>query len=170
MALTWCTKVDSTEYCLAGWCCNSALWYKSVWEAFLHTIFSKEASGLLCMSRKGGQAFDSLFMVNCMLLRWLRKFFSSSRLWNQITMCQPHNGTNTWACRLLCWMLPPQSLVRRNWPWQVTVMSPKQLHLSVHRTGCWNRKRRRWGHDVTAWCCLHLIAGSEDARNPQLAP
>jgi hypothetical protein len=83
-SLAGCTKVDSTECSLAGQWWESVFRKRFVKVVFLYTVCPKETSSLLyvSISRKRRWPFDSVSNVNwilgCMLLRWLRKSFSSS--------------------------------------------------------------------------------------------
>jgi len=40
------------------------------------------------------------------------------------------------------------------WQLQMTAVRPWQLCLSTHRTGHWNRSKRKWGCGGTVWHCL----------------
>jgi len=74
---------------LVRWWSNPTHRQKLVWVGFLYTLYSKEPSGFLYMSisRKGRWPLYSVSTVNWTLewmLRWLRKFFSSSGPWGQV--------------------------------------------------------------------------------------
>jgi len=61
-----------------------------------------------------------------------------TRLW----MCYQSNGTSREAYRLPCWVPIHQNPPQRRWQLQVTMLSPWQPQLFVHRTSLWSRKMK----------------------------